>query len=58
MKMGCSDTMLLDDVAADFPGLPIIMAEPSVPCANTEAAVPNFLKRLLTCSFARRADRM
>ena len=31
IKLRYSDPMLLDDVAADFPGLTIIMAHPSVP---------------------------
>src|SRR3954449_9694752 len=31
--------MLLDDVAADFPGLPIIMAHPSVPWQDAAISV-------------------
>jgi predicted TIM-barrel fold metal-dependent hydrolase len=31
IKLRYSDPMLLDDVAADFPGLTIILAHPSVP---------------------------
>jgi predicted TIM-barrel fold metal-dependent hydrolase len=31
--------MLLDDVAADFPGLTIIMAHPSVPWQDAAIAV-------------------
>jgi predicted TIM-barrel fold metal-dependent hydrolase len=31
VKLRYSDPMLLDDVAADFPGMPVIMAHPSVP---------------------------
>jgi predicted TIM-barrel fold metal-dependent hydrolase len=31
IKLRYSDPMLLDDVAADFPGLPVILAHPSVP---------------------------
>jgi len=31
IKLRLSNPMLLDDVAADFPGMPIIMAHPSVP---------------------------
>jgi uncharacterized protein len=31
IKLRLSDPMLLDDVAADFPGLPVILAHPSVP---------------------------
>src|SRR3569623_423336 len=31
--------MLLDDVAADFPGLTIIMAQPSVPLQDSAIAV-------------------
>jgi len=31
IKLRLSDPMLLDDVAADFPGMPVILAHPSVP---------------------------
>ena len=31
IKLRYSDPLLMDDVAADFPGLPIILAHPSVP---------------------------
>ncbi|MGH3260117.1 MAG: amidohydrolase family protein [Streptosporangiaceae bacterium] len=31
IKMRLSNPMLLDDVAADFPGMPVILAHPSVP---------------------------
>jgi predicted TIM-barrel fold metal-dependent hydrolase len=31
IKLGYSNPMLIDDVAADFPGLTIILAHPSVP---------------------------
>jgi uncharacterized protein len=31
IKLRLSNPMLLDDVAADFPGLPVILAHPSVP---------------------------
>jgi len=31
VKLRYSDPMLLDDVAADFPGMPLILAHPSVP---------------------------
>ena len=35
MKLRLSDPMLLDDVAADFPGLTVILAHPSVPWADS-----------------------
>jgi predicted TIM-barrel fold metal-dependent hydrolase len=31
IKLRLSDPMLLDDVAADFPGMPVVLAHPSVP---------------------------
>ena len=31
IKLRLSNPMLLDDVAADFPGMPVILAHPSVP---------------------------
>ncbi len=34
IKLRLSDPMLLDDVAADFPGLTVILAHPSVPWAD------------------------
>jgi hypothetical protein len=39
IKLRFSDPMLLDDVAADFPGLTIIMAHPSVPWQDAAIAV-------------------
>jgi predicted TIM-barrel fold metal-dependent hydrolase len=39
IKLRYSDPMLLDDVAADFPGLAIIMAHPSVPWQDSAIAV-------------------
>jgi predicted TIM-barrel fold metal-dependent hydrolase len=39
IKLRWSDPMLLDDVAADFPGLTIIMAHPSVPWQDSAIAV-------------------
>jgi predicted TIM-barrel fold metal-dependent hydrolase len=39
IKLRYSDPMLLDDVAADFPGLTIIMAHPSVPWQDAAIAV-------------------
>ncbi len=39
IKLRYSDPMLLDDVAADFPGLTIIMAHPSVPWQDSAIAV-------------------
>ena len=39
IKLRLSDPMLLDDVAADFPGLTIIMAHPSVPWQDAAIAV-------------------
>jgi predicted TIM-barrel fold metal-dependent hydrolase len=35
IKLRLSDPMLLDDVAADFPGLTVILAHPSVPWADS-----------------------
>jgi predicted TIM-barrel fold metal-dependent hydrolase len=39
IKLRYSDPMLLDDVAADFPGLTIILAHPSVPWQDAAIAV-------------------
>lgn len=39
IKLRLSDPMLLDDVAADFPGLTIIMAHPSFPWQDSALAV-------------------
>ena len=39
IKLRYSDPMLLDEVAADFPGLTIIMAHPSVPWQDEAIAV-------------------
>lgn len=39
LKLGLSNPMLLDNVAADFPELPIIMAHPSVPWQDEALAV-------------------
>jgi predicted TIM-barrel fold metal-dependent hydrolase len=39
IKLRYSDPMLLDDVAADFPHLTIIMAHPSVPWQDAAIAV-------------------
>jgi uncharacterized protein len=39
IKLRYSDPMLLDDVAADFPGLTVIMAHPSVPWQDAGIAV-------------------
>ena len=39
IKLRYSDPMLLDDVAADFPGLTIIMAHPSVPWQDAAIVV-------------------
>ncbi len=39
IKLRYSDPMLLDEVAADFPGLTIIMAHPSVPWQDAAIAV-------------------
>jgi hypothetical protein len=39
IKLRYSDPMLLDDVAADFPNLTIIMAHPSVPWQDAAIAV-------------------
>jgi uncharacterized protein len=39
IKLRFSDPLLLDDVAADFPGLTVIMAHPSVPWQDTAISV-------------------
>lgn len=39
IKLRYSDPMLLDDVAADFPGLDIIMAHPSVPWVDSAISI-------------------
>jgi predicted TIM-barrel fold metal-dependent hydrolase len=39
IKLRYSDTMLLDDVAADFPDLTVIMAHPSVPWVDSQISI-------------------
>ena len=39
IKLRYSDPMLVDDVAADFPGLTIILAHPSVPWADASISI-------------------
>ncbi len=39
IKLRYSDPMLLDDVAADFPGLTIVMAHPAVPWVEAQIAI-------------------
>jgi uncharacterized protein len=39
IKLRYSDPMLIDDVAADFPDLPIVMAHPGVPWADAAIAI-------------------
>ncbi|MGH3169579.1 MAG: amidohydrolase family protein [Trebonia sp.] len=39
IKLRLSDPLLLDDVAADFPGLTIILAHPSVPWADAQISM-------------------
>ncbi|WP_442945747.1 amidohydrolase family protein [Nonomuraea sp. LPB2021202275-12-8] len=39
IKLRYSDPMLLDDVAADFPGLDIVMAHPSVPWVDSAISI-------------------
>jgi uncharacterized protein len=39
IKLRLSDPMLVDDVAADFPGLKIILAHPSVPWAASSISI-------------------
>ncbi|WP_280434861.1 4-hydroxyphenyl-beta-ketoacyl-CoA hydrolase [Nocardia carnea] len=39
IKLRYSDPMLLDDVAADFPDLTLIMAHPSVPWVDSQIAI-------------------
>jgi predicted TIM-barrel fold metal-dependent hydrolase len=39
IKLRCSDPMLIDDVAADFPGLTIVLAHPSVPWQDSAISI-------------------
>lgn len=39
IKLRYSDPMLLDDVAADFPDLTIVMAHPAVPWVDAQIAI-------------------
>ena len=39
IKLRLSDPMLIDDVAADFPGLPVILAHPSVPWQDSAISI-------------------
>lgn len=39
IKLRYSDPMLLDDVAADFPGLTIVMAHPAVPWVDAQISI-------------------
>jgi uncharacterized protein len=39
LKLRLSDPMLFDDVAADFPGLTVILAHPSVPWASSSISI-------------------
>ncbi|MDX1890214.1 amidohydrolase family protein [Mycolicibacterium sp. 050158] len=39
IKLRMSDPMLLDDVAADFPGLTVVMAHPAVPWVDAQIAI-------------------
>ena len=39
LKLRLSDPMLVDDVAADFPGLTVILAHPSVPWADSSISI-------------------
>lgn len=39
IKLRYSDPMLLDDVAADFPGLTVVMAHPAVPWVDAQIAI-------------------
>ncbi|SEM56319.1 amidohydrolase family protein [Streptacidiphilus jiangxiensis] len=39
IKLRYSDPLLLDDVAADFPGLRIVMAHPAVPWVDTQISI-------------------
>ena len=39
IKLRYSDPMLLDDVAADFPELTIVMAHPAVPWVDAQIAI-------------------
>ena len=39
LKLRLSDPMLVDDVAADFPDLPIVLAHPGVPWSDSSIAI-------------------
>ncbi len=39
IKLRFSDPMLLDDVAADFPDLTVVMAHPAVPWVDSQIAI-------------------
>jgi uncharacterized protein len=39
IKLRLSDPMLIDDVAADFPGLTMILAHPSVPWQDAAISI-------------------
>jgi len=39
IRLKCSNPMEVDDVAADFPGLPIVLAHPSFPSRDEVLAV-------------------
>jgi predicted TIM-barrel fold metal-dependent hydrolase len=39
IKLRLSDPMLIDDVAADFPGMPVILAHPSVPWQDSAISI-------------------
>ena len=39
IKLRLSDPMLINDVAADFPGLPVILAHPSVPWQDSAISI-------------------
>ena len=39
IRLRYSDPLLLDDVAADFPGLCVVMAHPAVPWIDTQISV-------------------
>ena len=47
IKLRYSDPMLLDDVAADFPELTIVMAHPAVPWVDAQIAIALHQSQLL-----------
>ena len=56
VKLRYSDPMLLDDVAADFPDLTIVMAHPAVPWVDSQIAIAQHKANVSsTCPAGRRS---